>query len=105
MAGPGGPIISHLHPCLLLQVALDLWQALVASPQAQWLEYLAQTSGGLGGGGINKSYAAEVLRTELQQQAALVWRFIIDREIEAPDRFQVGEEGGARVALHPRQGD
>lgn len=58
-----------------METALELWQALNNSPQVQWLDY----AGSLGA----------QLRQELDVQAELAWRYIIDREIEAPDRFQV----------------
>ena len=53
-------IARHLSRVMMvgLEVALELWQALTVSPQAQWLDY----AGDMG----------QQLRGELNQQAELV---------------------------------
>ncbi|KAG1664314.1 hypothetical protein FOA52_005712 [Chlamydomonas sp. UWO 241] len=72
-----------------MEVALEVWQSLTQSPMAQWLDYAGDTGA--------------AITSELDQQAELAWRFIIDREIEAPDQFQAIQTHRAAMAVLRQQ--
>eukprot|EP00798_Chlamydomonas_sp_ICE-L_P030883 gene30883-35931_t len=80
---------AHLSKTMLvgMEVALELWQALTSSPQAQWLDYAAGEVG-------------ERLREELDSQADMAWHYIIDREIEAPEREIEAPERFQAIQTH-----
>ncbi|GAX85098.1 hypothetical protein CEUSTIGMA_g12518.t1 [Chlamydomonas eustigma] len=68
-----------------LDVALNLRQALMISCEQPWLD----TLGILG----------DALKAELSDQASQVSRFITQREVEAPDRFQAIQSHRAALAV------
>lgn len=82
---------AHLSRATLLacEVAIEFWMSLSWSPQAQWLRE---------GGG-----AAGPLPGELGGEAVRVCRFIIDRELEAPERFQAIQSYRAAMAVLRQQ--
>lgn len=63
-----------------LEVALELWLALTVSPVAKLMRGSATP-------------ASALLQEELRDQAAAVWRFIMDRQLEAPDEFAALQVG------------
>ncbi|KAI8463489.1 MAG: Sodium/hydrogen exchanger family-domain-containing protein [Monoraphidium minutum] len=73
-----------------LEVALELWLALTASPQARWINYCT-------------THASALLQEELRHQSAVVWHFIVDREVEAPDEFSACQTHRATLAVLRRQ--
>ncbi|KIZ02437.1 hypothetical protein MNEG_5521 [Monoraphidium neglectum] len=73
-----------------LEVALELWLAVTASPQARWTNFCTTRSSAL-------------LQEELRQQAAVVWRFILDRGVEAPEEFNACQTHRATLAVLRRQ--
>ncbi|KAG2490363.1 hypothetical protein HYH03_011165 [Edaphochlamys debaryana] len=73
-----------------LEVAVELAAALSdSSPQLQWLRYAGP--------------AGATIWEEVQAQAEGVRRFILDRVIEAPDRFQATQSHRASLALLRQQ--
>jgi hypothetical protein len=60
---------------LAIEVAVEYYLALTWSPQAQWLSQRPE--------GIQTPLTAELLSEKRK-----AWKFIMDREIEAPARFQ-----------------
>ncbi|KXZ50130.1 hypothetical protein GPECTOR_17g1003 [Gonium pectorale] len=73
-----------------LEVAVELAAALSdSSPQLQWLRYAGP--------------AGATIWSEVGQQAEAVRRFILDRVIEAPDRFQAIQSHRAALALLRQQ--
>ncbi|GMH41796.1 hypothetical protein BSKO_09706 [Bryopsis sp. KO-2023] len=74
---------------LALEVAIEFWLAL--------LTYRSHTSL------LVDAEQSMNLSREVQKQAELVWQFIIDREIEAPDRFQAVQTFRATKAILHQQ--
>jgi hypothetical protein len=74
----------------VLEVALELWLALTAGPQARMVRQ-------------GKSTASAMLQEELRAQADTVWRFIMDRQIEAPDEFASLQTHRVQLAVARRQ--
>ncbi|EIE21844.1 hypothetical protein COCSUDRAFT_56295 [Coccomyxa subellipsoidea C-169] len=74
---------------LSIEVAVEYWLALTWSPQAQWLNELAKSG---------------VIQDEVKSESKKVWRFIIEREIEAPARFQAIQTHRAAMAILRQQG-
>ncbi|PRW44236.1 Sodium hydrogen exchanger 7 [Chlorella sorokiniana] len=70
------------------EVAVELWLGLTWSPQAQWLR---------------ESEKAGRLQAEIGAECGRVQRFIIDREIEAPERFQAIQSYRAAMAILRQQ--
>ncbi|KAK9819620.1 hypothetical protein WJX72_000338 [[Myrmecia] bisecta] len=75
---------------LACEVAMEYMLGLSYSPQMQMLR---------------SNPAARQLLAEVQDEIAKVWRFIIDREIEAPERFQAIQSYRATMAVLRQQGD
>ncbi|KAL3155128.1 Son of sevenless 1, variant 2 [Trebouxia sp. C0009 RCD-2024] len=73
---------------LSIEVAVEYWLSLTWSPQAQWLCDSTHDS---------------PLRDEIQAESKKVWKFIIDREIEAPARFQAIQSYRAAMAILRQQ--
>ncbi|KAK9840543.1 hypothetical protein WJX81_000451 [Elliptochloris bilobata] len=77
--------------CVMLQAiecAVEFWLALEWSPQAQWLLEASESG---------------PLQEEVKRQSAEVWQFILDREIEAPARFQAIQTQRAAAAILRQQ--
>lgn len=53
-------------------MAIEYWLSLRYSPNAAWL-----------------ATAAPQLMDEIEEEMDKVWQFIIDREVEAPERFRM----------------
>ncbi|KAL3141541.1 Son of sevenless 1, variant 2 [Trebouxia sp. C0010 RCD-2024] len=73
---------------LSIEVAVEYWLSLTWSPQAHWLCDSTHDS---------------PLRDEIQAESKKVWKFIIDREIEAPARFQAIQSYRAAMAILRQQ--
>jgi hypothetical protein len=71
-----------------IECAVEFWLALEWSPQAQWLLEASETG---------------PLQDEVKRQSAEVWQFILDREIEAPARFQAIQTQRAAAAILRQQ--
>jgi len=71
-----------------IECAVEFWLALEGSPQAQWLLEASETG---------------PLQDEVKRQSAEVWQFILDREIEAPARFQAIQTQRAAAAILRQQ--
>eukprot|EP00891_Asterochloris_glomerata_P005137 jgi/Astpho2/5137/Aster-06348 len=69
---------------LSIEVAVEYWLALTWCPQAQWLNDAAQKG---------------QLQDEVQHESKKAFKFIIDREVEAPARFQSIQAYRAAMAL------
>lgn len=72
-----------------VEVALELWLAMEASPQSRWLQY----SGSVGG----------MVSSEVASNAIEVWEFLRERELEAPDRFAAIQTQRASLVLLAKQ--
>lgn len=81
---------SQLSSVMLvgIEAAVEFWLALNWSPQAQWLRY---------------SDPSGCLLEEVSAESKRVWHFIIEREIEAPDRFQAIQSYRAAMAIMRQQ--
>ncbi|KAK9828685.1 hypothetical protein WJX72_001519 [[Myrmecia] bisecta] len=75
---------------LSMECAVEYWLALNWSPQAQWLEYEEAGEAGL--------------REEVRAESRRVWQFILEREVEAPERFRSIQSYRAAMALLRQQG-
>ncbi|DBA77107.1 hypothetical protein WJX77_005031 [Trebouxia sp. C0004] len=82
-----GSILSRTM-LLSIEVAVEYWLSLTWSPQAQWLSDSTHDS---------------PLRDEIKSESKKVWKFIIDREIEAPARFQAIQSYRAAMAIMRQQ--
>ncbi|PSC69954.1 Sodium hydrogen exchanger 7 [Micractinium conductrix] len=83
----GGVLSSTM--LVATECAVEAWLALAWSPQAQWLR---------------ESERAGPLQAEIAAESARVCRFIVDREIEAPERFQAIQSYRAAMAILRQQG-
>ncbi|PRW32594.1 Sodium hydrogen exchanger 7 [Chlorella sorokiniana] len=70
------------------EVAVEYYLALIHSPQIQWLQ---------------QTEHAWPLQVEVDAEVDAAYRFIIDREIEAPDRFQAIQSYRAAMAVLRQQ--
>eukprot|EP00878_Enallax_costatus_P026639 GHUV01028594.1.p1 GENE.GHUV01028594.1~~GHUV01028594.1.p1 ORF type:complete len:233 (+),score=41.46 GHUV01028594.1:1251-1949(+) len=74
----------------VLEVALELWLALTASPQARMIRH-------------SHNPTSVILQGELKSQAAAVWQFITNRQVEAPDEFASLQTHRVQLAVARRQ--
>eukprot|EP00892_Ulva_mutabilis_P007352 jgi/Ulvmu1/498/UM001_0506.1 len=81
---------------LALEVAIELWLALTFSMEARIVV------GDVSAGEHDRA-VRDVLRQELERQKAEVWDFILDRHLEAPDRFRAIQTYRAAMALMAQQ--
>ncbi|MEW5302841.1 MAG: hypothetical protein WDW36_005584 [Sanguina aurantia] len=88
---PVNALSRHLNHVAVsgLETATELWISLTTSLQTQWLRYSGQ-------------YGA-ILLEEVTSQAEAVWGFIIERRIEAPEKFQAIQTHRAAIALLSQQ--
>ncbi|GAB4814387.1 hypothetical protein N2152v2_001433 [Parachlorella kessleri] len=82
-----GTVLSRVM-LVACEVAVEYWMSLTWSPQAQWLREAQQ---------------AGVLQAEIAAESQRVCKFIVDREIEAPERFQAIQSYRAAMAILRQQ--
>ncbi len=89
---PHHPHSAQLSEKLLLacETALAYYLALSFTPFAQWLTE-------------NGSREAVALQCEMASESKKAWQFIVDREVEAPERFQAIQSYRAAMAVMHQQ--
>jgi len=86
------PVIQYISTqmsyvmTLACEVAIEYWLSLRYSPNAAWL-----------------ATAAPQLMDEIEEEMDKVWQFIIDREVEAPERFRMVQSYRAAMAILRQQ--
>ncbi|KAL6751703.1 hypothetical protein V8C86DRAFT_3141915 [Haematococcus lacustris] len=88
---PVALLSAHLSRVTLagLETAVELWMSLSSSLQTQWLEF-------------SGPYGALVLQ-EVERNAEGAWAYIVDRRIEAPEKFQAIQTYRATVQVLSQQ--